>query len=97
MSFTLIIQEKSYKTDILNSVCVFAPAGLQDGRPLDLLHQSDADHHEQAAAWPGPEQVNFLLAGGHGAHPPAATYWSALQLGADLRPPPVEDEPQSFC
>lgn len=38
--------------------------GLQDGRLADLLYQSDADHHEQAAPQSRPQQVNFLLAGG---------------------------------
>lgn len=71
--------------------------GLQNGWPTDLLHQSDADHNEQAAFWAVSDQVNFLLAGGNWAHPTLAPYWAALQLGADLCPPAVEDESQSFC
>lgn len=87
---------------MLVRVCVhlyacMPPAGIQDGWPADILHQSDANHHEQAALWKGPQQVNFLLAGGHWAHPALAAYWSTLQLGSDFCPPAVEDESQSFC
>ena len=36
-------------------VCV--TTGLQDGRPPDLLHQPDADHHDQTARFPWQHQV----------------------------------------
>ena len=77
-------------------VCVWSP-GLQDGRPADLLHQPDADHHEQAALRAESQQVNVLLAGGRQAHPAPASHWPALQLGADLRLQAVADEPQSLA
>lgn len=81
---------------VFTELCVGPFSGIQDGRPLDLLHKSDVNHHEQAP-WPGPQQVIFLLAGGKGAGADFAPCWSTLQLGSHLRPPAVDHESQSLC
>lgn len=69
--------------------------GVQDGRPLDLLHQSDVNHHEPALG-PGAQQVIFSLAGGKRAAADFAPCWSTMQLVSHLRPPAVDHEPQSL-
>ncbi len=74
----------------------FVITGLQNGWPVDVLHQPDADQYEQAAAFTRPEQVNVWLARGRGAGASAAADWSAVQLGAGLRVPAVANEPHTL-
>lgn len=33
---------------VFTKLCACPSSGIQDGRPLDLLHQSDVDHHDPA-------------------------------------------------
>lgn len=80
---------------VFKELCVGPFSGIQDGRSLDLLHQSDVDHHEPALR-PGPQQVIFLLAGGKRAGADFAPCWSTLQLGSHLCPPAVDHESQSL-
>lgn len=57
LKILLALHPNKYK---FSTVCLtfdLHPSGLQNGRPPHLLHQPDADDHDQTANLPGQQQV----------------------------------------